>query len=86
MLTVSTAHITKTTAEILDDNVRDLVIYKKADYGWFIFVPEPDVIDSLRIVLPDVMRLLQLTKDAGCDWLCLDCDGEILKYIPTYNW
>ena len=33
MLTVSTAHISKTSAEILDDGVRDLVIYKKEDYG-----------------------------------------------------
>ena len=86
MLTVSTAHITKTTAELLDDGVRDLIVYPKAEYGWFILIPSSDVIDSLHIVMSDLMRLLKLAKDLGCEWLCLDCDGEVLDYMTTYEW
>lgn len=86
MLTISTAHITEITAELLDDGVKDLAIYKKADYGWFIFIPSSDVIASLHIVLPDLIDLLAFAKDLGCEWLCLDRDGEELNYFRTYNW
>lgn len=86
MLTVSTAHITQTTAEILDDGVRDLIVYKKDEYGWFIVVPESDVIVHLWTVLPNLMTLLAFAKDLGCDWLCLDRDGEVLEYIKSYEW
>ena len=86
ILTISTAHITKVTAELLDDGVRDLSVYSKGEYGWFIFVPESDVINSLHIMLPDLMRLLQFAKDLGCEWLCLDRDGEVLEYFNTYEW
>lgn len=86
MLTISTAHITKVTAELLDDGVRDLIVYPKGEYGWLIVVPESDVIDSLHIVMSDLMRLLTFAKDLGCEWLCLDCDREVLDYLHTYEW
>jgi len=87
MLTVSTAHIMKNTPELLNDGIRGLVIYKKDEYGWFIFVPSYDKeYNNLSLIMPDLHRLLVFAKDMDCEWLCLDCDGEILEYFQTYKW
>lgn len=87
MLTVSTAHISPTNAELLDEGVKDLIVYKKDDYGWFINVPSYDIEKgSLSICALPIHRLIVFAKDLGCDWLCFDRDGEILDYFSTYGW
>ena len=88
MLTISTAHITEETANKLDreinENIIGLCVYEKTDFGWFIHVPDDleEVVESLR----DLCECLLLAKDLGCEWLCLDCDGEVLSYLDTYEW
>lgn len=87
MLTISTAHITKETADLLNVEMKEdnmwLCVYNKENYGWFIHVP--DDLEDLNV--PDeLMKCLLFAKDIGCDWLCLDCDGEVLPYLHQYNW
>lgn len=84
MLTISTAHIRKETPELLDDGIRYLIVYKKDEYGWFIFVPSYE--NNVSKAMPDLHRLLVFAKDMDCEWLCLDRDGEILEYLPIYKW
>ena len=89
MLTLSTSHISKETAARLDDPDGFslecwLSIYNTQDYGWWIFVDSANVYAE---DMPDDLKACILLADANaCEWLCLDCDGEILETLPTYDW
>lgn len=98
MLTLSTAHITKETADKLDLDCKPvspedywqhsfcfdlgLSIFPKDDFGWFLWIPSAD-----RAALPDDLKqCIELALANGCDWLCLDSDGLIEKSLKTYEW
>ena len=85
MLTISTAHVSHETEEKLDkesySDEMQLSVYKKEDYGWFIFIP--DTIDDKNI--PDELKkCIELAKRNDCSWLCLDCDGNIEEGLETF--
>ena len=96
MLTVSTAHITQETAELLDKICKDstlssLIVYEKVcrykniqeEYGWFIYCN----VNLADLKAPeDLLNVICFAKDLGCAWLCFDRDGDILDYLETYNW
>lgn len=84
MLTVSTAHITKETADLLDCDV-SRVVYQKDDFGWFIHIPDDFDLEEYDIP-QELLKLIKFAKDIECDWLCLDCDAEALEYFETYEW
>lgn len=85
MLTVSTGHISKETAELLDkDNIYGLVVYQKDEYGWFIFLSEED--DYYAGIPDELLKLIKFAKDLGCSWLCLDRDGDVLEYLEVFDW
>lgn len=85
MLTISTGHITKDTADAFDAKMGDDGIpafFPKGDYGWFVFVP-----DQIEPECPaDLASLLRFAKEKGCTWLVLDCDAEQVDGLPTYDW
>lgn len=96
MLTISTAHITKETAEFIDNVCEDgglskLIVYDKVakyidcteEYGWFIYcnVDLPDL-----NVPKDLLKVMCFTRDSNCDWLCLDRDGEVIDELDEYEW
>lgn len=84
MLTVSTAHVSKETAELLENDELDIVIFDKGEYGWFIFLSdEDDYYDNFPV---ELLKLMNFAKDLCCDWLCLDRDGEVLEYLETFDW
>lgn len=87
MLTISTAHITEETATKLDleANTDDmqLSVYLKADYGWLVYVNKD--LDN-RNIPDDLRKCLELAKANDCEWLCLDCDGEIVDGLDVYEW
>lgn len=102
MLTVSTAHITSETADFIDNACKDcinspLIVYKKTakintengdsytdDYGWFIYCN----IYKTSNIPNDLLKLMRFTNDSGCEWLCLDRDGEVLdnEHLDVYEW
>lgn len=87
MLTLSTAHITEETANKLNyelnNDVMFIAVYAKEDYGWFIYIPE----DFEEIDVPDdLMKLLLFAKDLNCGILCLDRDGEVFDYLEKFDW
>ena len=96
MLTISTAHIRKETAEFIDkvcedNNLSNLGVYNKTakyigsieHYGWFIYcnVDLPDL-----NVPKDLLKVMCFARDNNCDWLCLDRDGEIIDGLDEYEW
>lgn len=91
MLTISTTHITGDTAFDLDkrhpweipDWASCFSIYNKEEYGWFI--TDWDLSRASDIPL-DLLGCFRLAERNGCAWLCLDCDGDIVDCLPTYDW
>lgn len=96
MLTISTTHIRKDTAEFIENVCRDntlskLIVYDKTaryngcseEYGWFIYcnVDLPDL-----NVPEDLLKLIKFTKSNNCDWLCLDRDGDVVDSLDKYEW
>lgn len=81
--TVSTAHITKETAEWLDTDPEDLVVYRKEDYGWFIAVGG---IDDLIGIPGDLVFLIGAAIGADCDWLQIDRDVKVTDGLLTFEW
>lgn len=92
MITLSTAHISRETANKLDIktiygvNFIPLPIYNKDGYGWFICLSSYlKMLDEIELP-EDLKACCSLAKENDCEWLCLDCDGEIYPGIPTYDW
>ena len=85
MLTLSTAHIKKTTNNWLENEPEcfsPLVAYKKDEYDWFVCV----LTEECKQMPDDLTNILNLAKENNCDWICLDCDGGILEGLPVYDW
>lgn len=88
MITLSTSHVSETTKKLLTENETDsdtltLPVYKK-DAGWFICVTD---IDPDSPTIPDDLKnLISFAQNIGCDWLCLDSDGQTLPYFEKFHW
>lgn len=91
MLTLSTAHITKETADLLEREVKylldkiPLAIYNKAEFGWFIHVPDEYYLEK-ELVPNDLLECVNIAIKYNCKWLCLDCDGLIIPELKIYDW
>lgn len=88
-LTVSTAHVSEQTAAKLKYeptmNQLWISVYEKGEYGFWIYVPE--YLPEMAVNIPeDLFRCLSLAQRNGCEWLCLDCDGEVLESLAVYDW
>lgn len=91
MITLSTAHITVRTSLLLnDERATDrlgLIVYLKGEYGWFIHIPEDEDFSDENCKVPrDLRACLLYAVNSDCEWLCLDCDGDVVDELPTYNW
>lgn len=93
MLTISTAHISKETADLLAGNYpmmevplweMSVGIYDKEGYGWLIYFERED---SIHPSMPeDLAACLRLARKHDCGVLCLDCDGDVVDSLATYDW
>ena len=93
MLTISTAHISKETADLLAGNYPiELVpvwemsvgIYAKEEYGWYIYF---SLAEHIHPSMPeDLAACLHLARQYQCSVLCLDNDGDVVEGLPVYDW
>lgn len=96
MLTISTAHISRGTANFLHEvcknsDLSKLIVYDESlkyndcteEYGWFIYcnVDLPDL-----DVPEDLLKAMCFTRDNNCDWLCLDRDAKSVDGLDKYEW
>lgn len=85
MLTVSTSHITDYAYEQLTSEDCPLAIYKKGDYGLFIYLPEE--LDEFFQTMPaSVTAVMAFAKTNGCNMICFDSDGPVMSKLPVYEW
>lgn len=88
MLTLSTGHITEESAILLDrlaDGITDNgpITYKKKDYGWFVHIY--DILEEFDIP-EDLKKVIEFARRHNCSWLCLDCNGNRVDFLPVYDW
>lgn len=91
LLTISTAHIRKSTSEWLGDQIKSdissLTVINKNDSGFFIYMPECD--EKTYKEIPDDLRAcMEFAKENGAQLLCLDSDGPVMEYdgLEVYQW
>lgn len=87
MLTLSTAHIKKSTADFLNDSDgTGLISYMKKEFGWFIYLNTEYIKEIASSIPEDLERVIKFAQDNDCLWLCLDRDGNLIKELPAYEW
>ena len=90
MMELSTAHITKQTANCMDEYYELLPNYDKGGYGFFVYVPHISILQESSCYqegLPaDLFACLKYAAERDCDWLMLDRDCEAVDGLTSYNW
>ena len=90
VMEISTCHVSEETAKMLDieaantERNLDLVVYAKGEYGWWIFVPDEDMMPET--IPEELAACLNHARKAGCKWLCLDCDADVIDELAKFSW
>lgn len=82
-LDISTAHVSKKTAEALNSGQLNILFYHKSEYGWFIYAGSEEDKEGTP---EDLQQVIKHAKQLGCVWVVLDCDGEEINELPVYEW
>lgn len=92
VLTLSTCHISEETARQLEKSLNGeyfpISVYRKERYGWWLFI-QKDRLDEFAVskyISDDLYECIQLAVGYGCEWLCLDCDGQEADNLQRYEW
>lgn len=87
IVTVSTGHVSKETAAMLEAGTVSTATFAKGEYGWFVYAGSYDENLPNGDTMPaELGALINLAGRNGCVWLVLDCDGPILEGFPTFDW
>lgn len=92
VLNLSTAHITKNTADTLDrcalnnDYIPLCSVYEKGEYGWYVYIDDSGEPDQIPDELSDIRDciIFALKHDITC--ICFDRDTDTVVGLPVYNW
>lgn len=85
-LILSTAHITKQTNEYLTKTHVSRWPFPGGPYGqdgWF-FYAAPD--NENETIPADLFKVMEFARANGCFNVLLDCDGDTVEGLPTYDW
>ena len=75
-LTLSTAHITRETSDLLTEKG-----YSYGEYGHFIWAGGPQA-----NVSGDLLDVINYARANWCAYVLLDRDGDTIDELPTYEW
>lgn len=87
MVTISTAHIKESTTSFLEETL--LFPVYQSDYFYMIWIEddtEPYLKPFKNAIPNDLWACIMFAHNLGCQWLCLDGDGEIVGELPVYEW
>jgi len=93
MITLSTAHLDKDTAELLTNAtatsgyIKNLCVYEKGGYGWFLWY-DADNEEANFLSLPECLQdiIAFARKNGNIEWICLDCDGPTEDELNIFEW
>lgn len=91
VLNLSTAHITKNTADTLgrcalnNDYIPLCGVFEKSEYGWYVYIDsdDPNLIPDELSDIRDCV-IFALKHDINC--ICFDRDADIAIGLPVYDW
>lgn len=92
ILDISTAHVRKETAELLDAITMTgidapVIAHAKGEYGWLVYVSDdPSAQPNWSRVPVELQRLILFARRMGCDWIMFDRDGVVLEDFETWDW
>ena len=90
-LAISTAHLSKETAERLTNHALSGVIaYDHGEHGWLVVVPEEvewqGTAENIALkVHNDLFECMLKARSLGCCWLLLDSDAETIEGLDIYE-
>lgn len=84
MLNISTGHVSKETADLLNGNKLDDVWTIPHEYGWIVFVSE--YVEKEPVPQADMQQVLVFARKHGCDYIKFDCDASLIDELPKYSW
>ena len=99
MLSLSTKHVSKSTADLLNEQClinasefqrtdsgvagRSVIHAGATTYGWIVYCHD----DALEDYPQDLAGLMVWArKEHKCSWINLDCDGEEFDDLESYDW
>lgn len=100
-LVLSTGHVTEQDMNLFKDPESYPYTNYETGYGVMIYLVTDIVIpveqsvaficdghdtEKLLAFSRDFRRLLKLAQDNDCQWLHLDCDGNIYEELPQHEW
>ena len=95
-LDATTGHITyEDNRKLLDDPISFPCRVIPHEYGWWINVPEKKLwieedprADRIRDqgYSEGLISMLIFARDNCCRWVNLDCDGEFVEGLKTFDW
>lgn len=81
---VSTDHVSKATAVILDVGAPDLPMScYPLEYGWR--VPTGAPTEHEPEIPSDLWQVMQVAKRSACAWIRLDCDGPFIDGLDCFD-
>lgn len=97
MLVLSTGHLSKKTADMLEAAREESPAFNNIEWGpafvrdesWLFYVPpiaengEPDDPEGTP---EDLARVFMCAREHGCMWVMLDCDGPQTEELPFHEW
>ena len=93
-LDISTAHVTESTATMLDDCLQQFlgtapfISYLIGDTGWLVYAPAEDspTTDAIAEFHPDLLACIDYARQHDCDYILFDQDGTVIDDLPAYDW
>jgi len=83
-LVISTGHISKETADLLELKKIDSLVVEPYEYGWRIHISTDYKYEEIP---DDLKRLMSFADEVfSCSWIRLDQDGPYLDFFKTYDW
>lgn len=77
MLTISSEHLTQETQDTLrEQTLTSLVVYEKEEFGWFIFIGDPQLREDTEHWPVDLAEVIHYALERGVTWLCIDHDAQ----------
>jgi hypothetical protein len=95
MLVLSTAHVSKETADLLNERGSEALFtfYPKGDYGWMIPVQrlQHEKTGAISVANPermpgDLVQVMVMALNERCEWVMFDCDADQIPGLPVYEW
>lgn len=85
MLALSTAHLSQATLEKGTDAFQLVTAFEKGEYGWFVYVPEQQLLEELvEGLTEDVANCIRYAAAQDMQWIMFDRDVDVIDQLASH--